>query len=200
MLFAGARLSSLACPRPLQQRGDTFKKSSKALDVADEQPEGVAFLIPVRLEECEMPQRLEQWHWVDLFEDGGYERLVRVLRGPDRRVAITVLTEAQRVQLGELVLNFIGFPLDRGQLELLAGHDEARQAPVGSSAPAVAHRLVERALDRPNPALLIRILEQVDPAGTMPELAVLASALRAEPSRWRLDPNDTDRGYRAVDS
>ena len=49
------------------------------LDVADEQPEGVAFLIPVRLEECEIPERLKRWQWVDLFDDDGYTRLLRGL-------------------------------------------------------------------------------------------------------------------------
>jgi hypothetical protein len=34
-----------------------------ALDVADEQPDGTIFLIPVRLEECDVPERLRRWHW-----------------------------------------------------------------------------------------------------------------------------------------
>jgi hypothetical protein len=52
----------------------------KALDVACEQPEGVAFLIPVRLEECEIPERLNRWQWVDLFSHSGDKKLLRVLR------------------------------------------------------------------------------------------------------------------------
>jgi len=50
-----------------------------ALDVADEQPEGATFIIPARLEECEVPIRLSKWHWVDLFRDIGYERLETAL-------------------------------------------------------------------------------------------------------------------------
>ena len=34
------------------------KELRKALDVADEQPEGSIYLIPVRLELCEFPDRL----------------------------------------------------------------------------------------------------------------------------------------------
>jgi len=41
------------------------------------QPEGIAFLIPVRLEECEVPQGMRRWQSVDLFKEGGYERLIR---------------------------------------------------------------------------------------------------------------------------
>jgi hypothetical protein len=60
--------------------GYVQKELKKALDVADEQPEGVAYLVPVRLEECDIPERLKRWHWVDLFEEGGYEQLLRGLR------------------------------------------------------------------------------------------------------------------------
>jgi hypothetical protein len=60
--------------------GYVQKELKKALDVADEQPEGVAYIIPVRLEECEIPERLTRWHWVDLFKDGAYERLIRRLK------------------------------------------------------------------------------------------------------------------------
>jgi formylglycine-generating enzyme required for sulfatase activity len=51
-----------------------------ALDVADEQPEGAIFLIPAKLEECEVPDRLSRWQWVNLHEAKGYERLMRALQ------------------------------------------------------------------------------------------------------------------------
>jgi len=56
------------------------KEIKHVLDVADEQPEGTIFLIPVRLEPCEVPERLCRWQWVDLFEEAGYPRLLRALR------------------------------------------------------------------------------------------------------------------------
>ena len=46
-----------------------------ALDVADEQPEGSIFIIPARLEDCEAPSRLSKWHWVNLFDEKGYQQL-----------------------------------------------------------------------------------------------------------------------------
>jgi hypothetical protein len=51
-----------------------------ALDLALEQPEGTIYLIPVRLENCEVPESLREWHWVDLFEERGYARLVAALK------------------------------------------------------------------------------------------------------------------------
>lgn len=51
-----------------------------ALDISMELPEGDIFIIPVKLEECEVPRRLSDYHWVNLFEDDGFERLMRALR------------------------------------------------------------------------------------------------------------------------
>jgi formylglycine-generating enzyme required for sulfatase activity len=59
--------------------GYVQKEIRFALDVADEQPEGVIFLIPARLEECQTPNRLSKWQWVDLFIETGYERLKKTL-------------------------------------------------------------------------------------------------------------------------
>jgi TIR domain len=57
------------------RRGYVQKEIVRALDVADEQPEGTIFLIPVHLEDCHVPERLRRWQWVDLFEDNGVSKL-----------------------------------------------------------------------------------------------------------------------------
>jgi len=66
--------------RAITKAGYIQKEIKDALDVADEQPEGAIFLIPLRLEECEVPEGLRRWQWVDLFQEKGYERMVRALR------------------------------------------------------------------------------------------------------------------------
>ena len=38
------------------------------------------FIIPVRLEKCDMPESLRHLHRVDLFEANGYKKLIRALR------------------------------------------------------------------------------------------------------------------------
>jgi YVTN family beta-propeller protein len=60
--------------------GYIHKEIKLALDVADEKPEGTVYLIPAKLEECEIPERLRRWQWVNLFEETGYEKLVRTFR------------------------------------------------------------------------------------------------------------------------
>jgi hypothetical protein len=56
----------------------------QALDVLTEIPEGDIFLIPARLEECQIPyEELRSLHRVDLFpsSDKGAERNIRAIRG-----------------------------------------------------------------------------------------------------------------------
>ena len=36
--------------------------------------------IPVRLETCDVPAEFRRFHWIDLFDEGGIERLVRAIR------------------------------------------------------------------------------------------------------------------------
>jgi hypothetical protein len=64
----------------INKQGFVQKEIGFALDVASEQPEDTIFIIPVRLEECVVPDRLSEWHWVNLYEPRGYERLLRALR------------------------------------------------------------------------------------------------------------------------
>ena len=64
----------------ISKEGYLQKEIRCVLDAADEKPEGAIFVIPVRLEECAIPQRLSRWQWVDLFETGGYEKLTRSFR------------------------------------------------------------------------------------------------------------------------
>ena len=60
--------------------GYVQKEIKVALDVADEQPDGIIFIIPLRLEECTVPDRLKKWQWVDLFNPKGYQKLVVALK------------------------------------------------------------------------------------------------------------------------
>ena len=61
------------------KEGYAQKEIRFALDVADEKPEGTSYLIPLRLEECQVPERLRRWQWVDFFAEGGYDKLVKAL-------------------------------------------------------------------------------------------------------------------------
>jgi SOS-response transcriptional repressor LexA len=61
------------------KEGYIQKEIRIALDVADEKPEGTIFLIPVRLEKCNVPARISRYQWVELFEKSGYAKLIESL-------------------------------------------------------------------------------------------------------------------------
>jgi hypothetical protein len=63
----------------ITKTGYVQKEIRYALDAADERPDDAIFLIPVRLEECNVPTRLSPFHWVNLYEEEGYKRLVTAL-------------------------------------------------------------------------------------------------------------------------
>lgn len=83
--------------------GYVQKEIRFALDVADEQPEGAIFLIPTKLEECQVPTRLNKWQWVNLFEEKGYEQLETSLKLSSNRLGIILYLpfefEPQMVQI-----------------------------------------------------------------------------------------------------
>jgi formylglycine-generating enzyme required for sulfatase activity len=66
--------------KSINKEGYVQREIKFALDVADEKPEGTIFIIPARLEECKVPDRLSMYHWVELFDKNGYERLFQALR------------------------------------------------------------------------------------------------------------------------
>jgi len=66
--------------KQFNQAGFRQKEVRIALDTAMEKPEGEIFIIPARLEECDSLESLQKWHWVDLFESDGYQRLTMALR------------------------------------------------------------------------------------------------------------------------
>lgn len=64
----------------INKRGYIQKEIRMALDVAEEIPEDVIFIIPARIDNCDVPDRLSKYHWVDLFESDGYGKLIESLK------------------------------------------------------------------------------------------------------------------------
>jgi hypothetical protein len=65
--------------KSIDKAGFVQKEIRYALDVADEKPESQIFLIPARLEVCNVPERLREKQWVDLFAENGFDRLVAAI-------------------------------------------------------------------------------------------------------------------------
>jgi len=91
---------TLQSKRSVGKRGHVQKELRRALEIAEEYPEGKLFIIPVRLDECEPSfEVLQRLHRVDLFPkyEDGIDALLQVF--PDRRnerLPVTYLEEYPR--------------------------------------------------------------------------------------------------------
>jgi uncharacterized protein YgiM (DUF1202 family) len=68
----------------VNKEGYIQKELKFALDLALEKPEDTIFIIPLRLDDCEVPQAFKEWQWVDYFPDDKkmltYQRLLTSLK------------------------------------------------------------------------------------------------------------------------
>jgi hypothetical protein len=87
----------LAClsANSVSKRGFLQKEVRQALDMWQEKLEEDIYLIPIRLEDCEVPEGLRGFHWVNLFEEDGWTRLVKAIQvGMERRMEVTADEES----------------------------------------------------------------------------------------------------------
>lgn len=59
----------------VSKTGYIQKEIRVALDLAEMRPSGQLFVIPVRLDDCQVPERLARWQWLDLRAPEAYRRL-----------------------------------------------------------------------------------------------------------------------------
>lgn len=107
------------------KEGYVQKEITFALDKASEKLEETIFIIPTKLEECEVPQRLRDYQWVDLFRNDGYKRLMQSLKkraidlGPSvmpiiddtQKIKPIVNQEEQPAYLSEKIAGEISSPI-----------------------------------------------------------------------------------------
>ena len=63
----------------ISKRGYVQREFKLALDTLEEIPDGQIFIIPVRLEECMVPEAFGHIHYVDLFEPLGFDLVKKVI-------------------------------------------------------------------------------------------------------------------------
>jgi len=79
------------------KEGYVNKEIRRALEIAQEKPEGVIYVIPLRLDECSPSfEQLKKLQWVDYFSPNAHEKLLHSLRAravdlkikiPDKKIA-----------------------------------------------------------------------------------------------------------------
>ena len=70
----------------IDKRGWIQREIKQALDIWQEKLDSDIYLIPARLEDCEVPGSLRDFQWVNLFEEDGWTQLVKAIQeGMERR-------------------------------------------------------------------------------------------------------------------
>ena len=63
----------------VDRRGFIQRELKQALDLWKERLESDIYIIPVRLEDCKLPESLANFQWVDLFEPDGWSKLLKAI-------------------------------------------------------------------------------------------------------------------------
>lgn len=71
-----------------KQTGVLVREINEALEEANNRRKGSIFILPVRLEECCVPEEFSNIQWVDMFEADGFDRLVRSLKFQLKKLGI----------------------------------------------------------------------------------------------------------------
>ena len=77
-----------------------------ALDTWQELPEGTIHIIPVRLDDCDVPEQFRRYHWANLFDPNGFDRIVRAIR-----VEVDKRPGTQDTGVEPVLINSIGMEL-----------------------------------------------------------------------------------------
>jgi hypothetical protein len=70
---------ALLSTRSVSKQGFVQEELEMALRVLEQMPEGCVYLVPVRLDDCEIPPRLQAYQWVDYFAEAGPARLTNAI-------------------------------------------------------------------------------------------------------------------------
>jgi hypothetical protein len=82
------------------KRSYVQREMKLALDAWQELPEGTIRTIPVRLNDCNVPDQFRHYHWANFFDPNGFDRIVRAIRAEIAKRSAT-----QNTSLEPLLIN-----------------------------------------------------------------------------------------------
>lgn len=63
----------------VSKEGYFQKEIKKGIDILDQKPEGSIYLIPIRLDNCQVPSRFASVQWCNAFEEHGMKKLIKAI-------------------------------------------------------------------------------------------------------------------------
>ncbi len=114
----------VAClsPHSIDRTGYVQKELKEGMEMYDLVPEGKITLLPIRLQECEVPERFEDIQWIDWYVEEDKERLLEAIRVTLESKA-TIIPDAIETKIEETRNNIIipisNLPQNAKPLELI---------------------------------------------------------------------------------
>lgn len=106
----------------ITKEGNFQREIRLALDIENEKPEGTIFIIPFRIEDCEVPPSLRKWQCVDYFEENWLEKLMKSFKEKAENIGKTLYllrTEFDLSFMCEVCNNPIDIYKDEGLIYIL---------------------------------------------------------------------------------
>jgi RNA polymerase sigma factor (TIGR02999 family) len=93
----------IAClsPASTSKTGNLKKEIKFVLDAAAVRPQPKPYVISLKLAACDIPERLQPWRWVNLFEYQGYEKLSEALTDSVRQIRESVPNVLEELTVGK---------------------------------------------------------------------------------------------------
>jgi hypothetical protein len=156
----------------VNKRGYLQREIKRAQELWDEKLEDDIYLIPARLDNCEVPQSLSKFQWVDLYEDQGFSRLLKSIQVGSDKAGSTLGIEGSKHQEPEETTDFetqfepkYFYYVSRAKVDMLLPQLRIEGMPEEGSEPLVTKTL--RLLDRLQRSNSIVSLEETSDLGTM---------------------------------
>lgn len=102
------------------------KEINTAIEVWKEKAPGSIYLIPVRLEDCPIHQRLSKFHWVDIFVDSGWSKLLKQM-GDLKQESLNNISSQSEIDTDNLVQQDNSNFMSQTGLPLVTFPDEVKR-------------------------------------------------------------------------
>ena len=80
-----------------------------ALD-AWQEPQRENHTTPVRLDDCDVPESFQRYHWANLFDPSGFDRIVGALRAEVAKQPATQVTALEPMLTNSIGMEFVLIP------------------------------------------------------------------------------------------
>ena len=140
----------------INKRGFLQREIKQALEQAEEKLEHDVYLIPARLDDCEIPDALSEIQWVDLFEDDGWRLLLNAIEYGLKQRGKTMPTPASSAALIETT-SPSPLPLDSAMEKTSADSPPVVTVPPGKLRSHSEESVIFTGIGSENPGLVIDV-------------------------------------------